>query len=204
MSIESIMSESQVSMNHHAENMISDQRDEAIPSAMTQDFLRLYSLHQRRIHAFIGAFFLDSADIDEVLQETSIVLWNKFAEFRPDGNFLSWAFGIARFEVMRQLRLRSRKSSALPLDESLIEILIEERERAQPLFESRNEALKKCLEKLRQSDRKLIEDCYRQDTLIKTIADKLNRPVNAVYQSLSRIRKLLQECISRAMKAQEI
>jgi RNA polymerase sigma-70 factor (ECF subfamily) len=191
-------------MNHPVENLISDQRDDGVPPQTTQDFLRLYSLYQRRIHAFIGAFFLDSADIDEALQETSIVLWNKFAEFRPDGNFLSWAFGIARFEVMRQLRLRSRKSSALPLDDSLIELLIEERERAQSHFDSRGDALKQCLGKLRQSDRQLVEDCYRQDIQIKTIAEKLNRPVNAVYQSLSRIRKLLQECISRTMKAQEV
>ena len=181
-----------------------DDPEQVVPLKTTQDFLRLYSLHQRQIHAFIGSFFRDSADIDEVLQETSIVLWSKFAEFRCDGEFLRWACGVARLEVLRHLRTKGRKSSALPLDEPLIELLAEQRETAQSHFDLRREALTNCLAKLRLQDRKLIEDCYKRGVIVKAIAERMSRPVNAVYQSLSRIRRYLHECITRSLKAKEM
>lgn len=167
----------------------------------TEDFLRLYATHQKHVYAFIGTFFRDAADIDDVLQETSVVLWGKFSEFRPEGNFLQWAFGIARLEVLRHMR--RRKGGGFPFDEQLVELLADERGRQHQDLDRRREALALCLEKLSRHDRSLIEDCYRPGMLIKDVAERLSRPVNAVYQSLSRIRRRLHECASRAIAIQE-
>jgi RNA polymerase sigma-70 factor (ECF subfamily) len=167
----------------------------------TEGFLRLYSVYQKQIYAFIGTFFRDAADIDEVLQETSIVLWSKFNEFRPDGDFLRWAFGIARLEVLRYVR--KQKKAGCPFDEQLIELLAVDREQQVDHLDRRREALRICLEKLSGRDRALIDECYRPETLIKQVAERLCRPVNAVYQSLSRIRRTLHECICRSISVQE-
>lgn len=163
----------------------------------TEDFLRLYSLYQRQIYAFIGTYCRNPADIDEVLQETSIVLWNKFSEFRSDGEFLPWAFGIARLEVLRYFRTRK---DVFPFNEQIFDALTEQRNQEQDAFERRCEALQQCLSKLSQRDRALVEECYRSGVQIKEVADRMHRPVNAVYQSLSRIRRTLFECISRAIR----
>jgi RNA polymerase sigma-70 factor, ECF subfamily len=170
-------------------------------SRATEDFLRLYSTHQKHVYAFIGTFFRDAADIDDVLQETSVVLWSKFGEFRPDGNFLQWAFGIARLEVLRHVR--KRKGSGFQFDEQLIEMLADERCEQHHDLDRRREALTVCLDKLSRQDRALIEDCYRPGMMIKDVAERLCRPVNAVYQSLSRIRRRLHECASRAIAIRE-
>lgn len=167
----------------------------------TEGFLRLYSIYQKQIYAFIGTFLRDAADIDEVLQETSIVLWSKFGDFRPDGDFLRWAFGIARLEVLRYVR--KQKKGGCPFDEQLIELLAEERRQQVDYLDRRRDALRLCLEKLSGRDRALIDECYGPDTLIKQVAERLRRPVNAVYQSLSRIRRTLHECVSRTISIQE-
>jgi RNA polymerase sigma-70 factor (ECF subfamily) len=170
-------------------------------SPVAEDFLRLYSVSQKKIYAFIGTFFRDAADIDEVLQETSIVLWTKFAEFRSDGDFLRWAFGIARLEVLRHLRTQNKRGA--PFDEQLIDLLAEERYRQIDYLDSRREALKSCLQKLNHRDRSLVEECYRSGAPIKQVAERLSRPANAVYQSLGRIRRALLECIDRTLSVNQ-
>jgi RNA polymerase sigma-70 factor (ECF subfamily) len=170
-------------------------------SPVAEDFLRLYSVSQRQIYSFIGTYFRDPADIDEVLQETSIVLWTKFAEFRVDGDFLRWAFGIARLEVLRHFRTQNKRGA--PFDEQLIDLLAEERYRQIDYLDSRREALKSCLDKLNERDRTLIEECYRSGAPIKKVAERLSRPTNAVYQSLGRIRRALYECIDRTLSVNQ-
>jgi RNA polymerase sigma-70 factor, ECF subfamily len=171
-------------------------------SQIGDDFLRQYSLHQKQIYSFIGAFLRSGADIDEVLQETSVILWSKYHEFRPDGDFLRWACGIARLEVYRFCR--SRKGVTMPFDDRLFETLAEDRELLNEHLDQRRSALSHCLQKLKRRDRELIEACYQANTTAKGVAERLCRPVNAVYQSLSRIRRLLYECVTRALASQNV
>ena len=42
------------------------------------------------------------------MQGVALVLWAKFEQFREDGDFRSWAMGIARYEVLTWLRDRGR------------------------------------------------------------------------------------------------
>lgn len=173
----------------------------AVRPQIGNDFLRQYSLHQKQIYSFIGAFLRSGADIDEVLQETSIILWSKYGEFRPDGDFLHWACGIARLEVYRFCR--SRKGVTMPFDDQLFETLAEDRELLHEHLDRRRSALDHCLGKLKSRDRELIEACYQVGATSKTVAERLCRPVNAVYQSLSRIRRVLHDCVTRALSAQD-
>jgi RNA polymerase sigma-70 factor (ECF subfamily) len=171
------------------------EKDELQPQE-SDDFLRLFLANQKKIYLFIGTFLHRSSDIDEVLQETSIILWNKFSEFRRDSDFKSWAFGIARLQVFRYIR--SRKVASLSFDENLIDVIAETRDDNIEFLEKRREALNSCMKKLSVRDRKLMEECYQSGNLIKQVAEKLSRPINAVYQSISRIRRTLYDCITEA------
>jgi len=52
----------------------------------TEQFASLLTRNQRRIYLFILAC-CESRDAEEVLQETSIVLWRKFDQFKGDTDF---------------------------------------------------------------------------------------------------------------------
>jgi RNA polymerase sigma-70 factor (ECF subfamily) len=43
-------------------------------------------------------------DAEEVFQNTSVVLWNKFGEFQPGSNFFAWASQVAYYEVLNYMR----------------------------------------------------------------------------------------------------
>jgi RNA polymerase sigma-70 factor, ECF subfamily len=187
-------------MSHFGEPRESDVVVAAVRPQIGDDFLRQYSLYQKQIYSFIGAFLRSAADIDEVLQETSVILWSKYHEFRPDGDFLRWACGIARLEVYRFCR--SRKGVTMPFDDQLFATLAADREALAEHLDRRRTALQSCMDKLKRRDRELIEACYQVGTTAKSVAERLCRPVNAVYQSLSRIRRTLHDCVTRAL-AQE-
>ena len=49
-----------------------------------REFIRLLMENERRIYAYILTLLGNGADAEDVLQETSIILWDKFAEFQPN------------------------------------------------------------------------------------------------------------------------
>jgi RNA polymerase sigma-70 factor (ECF subfamily) len=166
-----------------------------------EQFLGYYSQHQRQIHALIASLIPNAADVQDVLHETTLVLWRDFAKFDPERSFLKWACGVA-FNVVRSHR-RKRRDLVLPLDDDLMALLVAERQALSDTLDERRAALGQCLQKLRPVDRQLVVSCYAGEDSARAVAERLGRPVGAVYQSLGRIRRALMECIERSMKRQE-
>lgn len=167
-------------------------------------FMRLYTAHYMRLHAYIGAFLYRGADVEDALQETSVTLWEKFGEFRPaseataSDEFGAWACTIARFKVLQAMRAHGR--ATVPLDESLIDMIGDKQAAMNDELVDRRAALQDCVAKLSAKDRALIDACYRGDQQFKDVAAELGRPVNSVYKSLSRIRGSLMGCVDRTLR----
>src|SRR5262245_9682792 len=83
-----------------------------------EEFLKLFAESNHRIYAFIVTLLPGPGAADDVFQRTSVVLWRKFAEFRPGTDFVSWACRIAQLEVMNDRR--SRQRDRLQFDERLL------------------------------------------------------------------------------------
>lgn len=84
------------------------------PSPPDQEqFVRLFAQYEGNVRAFVTSLLPNWEGVDEVMQETSIVLWRKFDEFDPDrpgSKFTDWAFMIARYEVLKYRRKRRHLS----------------------------------------------------------------------------------------------
>jgi RNA polymerase sigma-70 factor (ECF subfamily) len=160
-----------------------------------REFVRLFSRHQRQIHAYIGSILANGADVEEVLQETSVILWTKFDTFDRERSFVKWACGIAHLQVLRFFRTHRRRM--LPLDDTTIELLLAERAGLDEHLATRRGALAECLQRLRLKDRQIVEACYGPGAKIKDVAEQFGRPVGAMYHALARIRRTLLECIDR-------
>jgi RNA polymerase sigma-70 factor (ECF subfamily) len=160
-----------------------------------REFVRLFSRHQRQVHAYIGTVLANQADVEEVLQETSIILWSKFDAYDRERPFVNWACGIAHLQILRFFRQHRRQM--LPFDEPVIEKLLADRTQMEDVLADRRGALAECLAHLRVKDRQLIEACYCPGAKIKNVADQFGRPVGALYHTLGRIRRTLLECIER-------
>ena len=73
------------------------------------DFVELFVAHERRILSFVASLLPNLADAEDVLQEVSRVLWEKFDEFQPGTSFSAWAFQIAKLKVLEHRRRQSRQ-----------------------------------------------------------------------------------------------
>jgi RNA polymerase sigma-70 factor (ECF subfamily) len=179
-----------------------DHSDSALqlPVAPTEDFVQLFTKWQRRLFLFILAQVPNLVDAEEILQETNLVIWRKSHTFRPGTNFYGWCCRIAVLEVLKH-RERYRRST-VPLSDGFIEVIAREaRENVDPL-EDRRRALLTCLSRLSPADRELIRHRYAPGETGKSVARTLGRPANSVYQSLSRIRRALLECVKRRLTAE--
>ena len=152
-------------------------------------------LHQQRLYGFIYTLVPNPADAEDLLQQTSLILWQKFEEFDLDRSFHAWACGIAHFQVLHYLR--GKRRSRVVFSDELIAQLAETRHNREESFLADPVALAGCIDGLSERDRKLIKLCYATKRNIKAAAAALDRPVTSVYMSLVRVRRLLLACIQR-------
>jgi RNA polymerase sigma-70 factor (ECF subfamily) len=158
-------------------------------------FVELLTLHQRTLYGFIYTLVPNAADAEDLLQQTSLVLWQKFDKFDLGSSFSAWACQIAHFTVLDHLKKKRR--SHIVFDDELVARLAETRHNREAVHLSDRTLLAECVEKLSEGDRKLIKLCYAAKRNIKAAAAALDRPVTSVYMSLVRIRRLLMDCIRR-------
>src|SRR5437764_12899228 len=73
-------------------------------------FLRLFLENERRLYAYILTLLPNRADADDVLQEVSLVMWDKFDDAHLPDDFAAWGCRIAYFKILdfRKKRQRSR------------------------------------------------------------------------------------------------
>ncbi len=170
-------------------------------SDRTTEFVGLLLQHQRRIHAYIATMLTNWADADEVLQESSIVLWQKFGEFQPGTDFAAWAFRTAYFTTLSFLQKHKQRS--LQYSEGLLERIAATAEAMQPELEAQFAALADCMTKLGEPDRDLLQRRHFPGSTTKDVADSLGRPLKSVYKSLNRIYAALLSCIQRNRRREE-
>jgi RNA polymerase sigma-70 factor (ECF subfamily) len=173
---------------------------------LSQDeFARLFSKHQRLLYAYLVTLLNDAAAAEEVLQETCVVLLKEQSQFQPGTDFAAWATTIA-FNQTRKFR-RQTKRRTVSLDASLIEqiaVKFATNFVCADVHEDRRRALDDCMTRLVASDRKIVSAVYGRQQSIKQAADDLGRPLNTLYKAISRIRRQLQECVRRKLRAEEL
>ncbi len=169
--------------------------------AVTEAYLRLLTQHDRWLAAYVYSLVPRAADADDILQEVKVTMWKHFAKFEPGSNFRAWSRKIATNQILNYRRAVQRDPGA-ELEESFVEAVAAEIDRRAEGLDRRAEALRDCLHQLPEAHRKVIVWRYYEDCGIEEIATKSRRSVEAVYQLLSRIRGVLNDCVSRQLAAQ--
>jgi len=167
------------------------------PSAVPEEFIQLFTRHQRRLYLLILSQVPNTTDAEEILQDANCVMLAKYGQFELGTNFFSWAARIITFEVLKYRQRYSR--SKVRFTDQFLDVVASEAELASDDLEQRRAALDACLKKLRDKDRELIQSRYQPDLSAKEMAEQIGRPANSVYQSLGRIRRVLMECITRQL-----
>src|SRR5262245_42813783 len=162
-------------------------------------FLRLFLQNQRRLYAYVLTLLAHRADADDVFQEVSLVLWDKFDDARPPDDFAAWGCRIAYFKVLdfTKKRQRGRVTFSQEMLERIGETAIEQSTALQ--LDERREALARCLDKLAHRDRDLLAARFAEGASVQSTATRVGRSADAVYKALARIRRALFDCVTQAL-----
>ena len=171
--------------------------DQELNSSDRESFITLYAHYQLDIYRYVLSLLKNSADAQDVVQETAVVLWKKFNSYEPETSFKAWACRIALYETMNYRRKKANRQRILSekVMQELTEVYIEN----DSILEERRDHLKGCLEKLPDEDSKLVEERYSSDITIGEVAANVGVTANTLYKRLHRIRTQLYECINRTM-----
>ena len=163
------------------------------PMAVSQDeLMHLFMAHRAMLAGYVSFLVGDPHLAEDVLQETAVVLLLKGADLdRPEG-FAPWARTIARFQALQAKR---RRYGAASLDDRLLDTL----EAAWSADDTNQTgdviALRVCLEGLPPRSREMLELRFRGGLSGRPLADRLGKPLNTVYVTLSRLYRALAACI---------
>jgi RNA polymerase sigma-70 factor (ECF subfamily) len=158
--------------------------------------------NQRRIFGFILTLVPSRTCAEDLMQDTIMIMWRKFSDFKKGGNFAAWGITIARYNILKFRR--EKKNTCIKFSSEAFEELTQRTAVMTTKLDERFKALEGCLGKLNEHDGSLIQMRYSRNLSIKEIAQKVGRPVQGMYKAMARIHNVLQECINRTLAAWEM
>jgi RNA polymerase sigma-70 factor (ECF subfamily) len=165
-------------------------------------FLAQFLKAERRIFAYILTLLPHRADAEDLLQQVSLIMWEKFDAQAPPGDFAAWGSRIAYFKI-RDHRRTLRRSRVIFSDAMLERVAQALADRAVELrLDERHEAMVRCLEKLERRDRELLAERFKEGTTTRSAAERVGLSVDAFYKAMARIRRLLDDCVTRTLASE--
>jgi RNA polymerase sigma-70 factor (ECF subfamily) len=142
------------------------------------------------VRAIVGSRTL----AEDIFQDLVVLVMRKHAEIPNAAALPGWSRRAVRFLALKALEKRARERPVM--DEELIALI----ERAveddgEPAVDPYLSALGACRDKLSAPARELLALRYEQGIPGEQIAERLGRPLNTVYVTISRLHRTLADCI---------
>jgi RNA polymerase sigma-70 factor (ECF subfamily) len=162
-----------------------------------EEFVFLLARHDRMLGGYVSSMVPHAPDADDILQETKAKLWRHFDDYETGTNFGAWARKVAFHQVLAFRKRRNR--DRLDFSDEFIQAVAEEAERSAPQLEARQRVLQVCIAKLPGDHRKVVLLRYDEQLSLEEIAGRTSRTVGALYRLLSRVRRVLHDCVSKQL-----
>lgn len=165
----------------------------------TTEFIRLLTNHQTALRGLILSMLPGCQDVNDILQDTNVVLWEKMHSYKQGTKFKSWAYAVARNKVM-QYWDQQKKLSKTILSEEMLAAVMEARKGDTPEWvEEKLNALNLCMANLKTSEQEIVQARYSGQGGLESYSRNSGRPPASLRVSLYRIRRKLRTCIDKRM-----
>jgi RNA polymerase sigma-70 factor, ECF subfamily len=159
-------------------------------------FMRLYVTHEPQILCAIMVLVPQASDARDVLQETAVLLWQRFDTYDTNRPFVNWALGYARNFIRRHFRNLERGRR---LSDAAVEALLIAAEPRQAAAEQRAEALEACLREAPAASRAILEGYYFQHRTVEELGALYAKSAEAIYKIIQRLRMSLLDCVNQKL-----
>lgn len=166
-------------------------------NARLAEYLQLVTSHQAVIYGYIRSL-APGANVEDILQETNLVLWQRVDSFTPGTHFKAFALRIAHFKTLEALR-RERRQHWLIFDSDLLETIANHQIQEESGGVDSQAALRQCITELGENDRELLHRRYTLRENVREIANLMHRSEGSLQQLFFRLRNQLRVCIEHRM-----
>ena len=150
------------------------------------------------VAGYLSSALRDGHAVDDLLQEIALILYRRYDDYDEERPFAAWALGVARIKLLEQLR-SGRREPLLFRDEEVLEALGAAAERQEVVCNAQEQALRHCVEGLRDRLRQALRLRYHDDCDAAQIASRLGLSQVNVRSLLRRGRDALRECMERML-----
>lgn len=164
------------------------------------EFVSLLARHDQSVRRFVRSLLPSPEGVDDVMQETALECWKKFADFRPakaDDEFVRWACVIARYKTLSWQRDKAR--DRLVFRESVVHELAQESMERIGSHEQERRAVEQCLGEFGEDHRRLILSLHSPGDSVARIAAETGEKARRLYSRVSGLRKTLLACVQRRL-----
>jgi len=161
--------------------------------------------NRRWLLAYFIAATGDPHRAEDLVQDVFAAAIRNAEKFDPSKSFGAWLRGIARNLLL--MSFRESKSRLLTVDPAVLARLDESAAHAEAAHavpgysDLRQQILRECLKSVPDRGRKVLGLKYGEGKLSRDIARETRMQVGAVDMLLSRLRRALQDCVSRKLSS---
>jgi len=156
-------------------------------------FSDLVSAHRSRVFGYIYAMLHNMSDAEDIYQQTTLLMWQKFDDFRPGSDFGSWALKIAYHNIKNFQR--SMRRHIFFSDAVMEKVLHSYESQTVKDGEERLEALGKCVRRLSGRHQHILKQRYAENVSIRDLSIDEGKSEAAMAMLLSRLRKTIFRCV---------
>lgn len=161
-------------------------------------FSDLLAANRSRLFGYIYAMLHNMSDAEDVYQQTTVLLWEKFGEFEQGTDFGSWALRFAYYNTKNFQRSQGR--AKLFFSETVMEKVAASYGASKPAESSEQlSALAHCLSQLSESNQHILRLRYSESTSVKRLAELEQKTEAAMSMVLTRLRKSLLRCVNKQL-----
>ena len=159
----------------------------AVAAGSRQALEELYLAYHRRLARFLSRFTPRYENVEEIINDTFMVVWQSAKDFRHASQVSTWIIGIAYRTALKSLRRQKHHTAARSLDDYPEQTI-------DPTFEAEvQDWLKQGLDQLPAEQRLTLELAYHLGHSLEEIAAMTACPVGTVKARMFHAREKLRQ-----------
>jgi RNA polymerase sigma-70 factor (ECF subfamily) len=170
-----------------------------------ETFGLLIEQYQRQLYYFVIGKVHEHTEAQDIVQKSFVTAYQNLGTLENADLFFPWLRGIALNHcrnAWRRLHSQAEMKNRL-LETKRAELGLLWLEKAPEEGNLRMEALRMCMQRLKEDEQVLIERRFVQELTMEQIGEELNKGAEAVRLWLYRIRLRLAECVKRRLSNPE-
>jgi RNA polymerase sigma-70 factor (ECF subfamily) len=156
-------------------------------------FERLYRIYQPRLSRFVSNLVKRPSIVEEVLDDTMMVVWQTAGSFRGTSKLSTWIFAIA---YRKALKARARWPDPVEDDDRDQQVSEDPAPDAELQRSRLHDALVKAMAQLSADQRAVVDLTYFHGLGYRDIADIVGCPIDTVKTRMFHARRRLKQALS--------